>query len=158
MANKTDRCGFNVFLENDIVNFDEINYNFEKLDTMNLCVESGTASATYNGVTSGSIIWRYKKYADKTVELSAKLELGSIRCNGGSSAPYSSGEINVYFPFKLSNVYNIQMHMTSNTVGWVHDMTPKGVLDCVSFKAISMALESANVYKEISINVKGVLA
>lgn len=158
MANKTDRCGFNVFLENDIVNFDEINYNFEKLDAMNLCIESGTASSNYNGVTSGSTIWRYKKYADKTVELSVKLEFENIRCNGGSSSPYSSGEINLYFPFNFSSIYDIQMHMSSNTVGWIHDMTPKKTTDCISFKVLSTALESSNVYKEISINVKGVLA
>lgn len=157
MANQTSKNKFNTFLENDAVDFELINENFEKLDAMSLCTESGTKAANYNGTTSGSILWRYKKYADKTVELDVKLEFGNIRCNGGSAAPYYSGQINVYFPFKFSSITNIQMHMTSNTVGWVHDITPKGSLDSVSFKVLSMTYESENVYKEISLNVKGVL-
>lgn len=157
MSSQTNRCKFNTFFENDAVDFEMINENFEKLDSMNLCVESGTKSADYTGTTSGSIIWRYKKYADNTVEMSIKLEFGNIRCNGGSSAPYSSGQVNVYLPFKLSNIYNIQMHMTSNTAGWVQDVTPKGSLDYVSLKVLGMNYESENVYKEISLNVKGVL-
>ncbi len=157
MANLTEKNGFNIFLENDVVDFELINANFEKLDGMCLCTESGTKAGNYSGVTSGTILWRYKKYADKTVELSVKMEFGNIRCNSGTNAPYMSGQINVYFPFKLSNVFNIQTNMSSNTVGWVHDITPNGALDCVSFKVASMQLESVNVYKEISINVKGVL-
>lgn len=157
MASQTNRCKFNTFFENDAVDFEMINANFEKLDDMCLCVESGTKSANYTGTTSGSIIWRYKKYADDTVEMSVKLEFGNIRCNGESAAPYSSGQVNVYFPFKFSNIYNIQMHMTSSTVGWVQDVTPKGALDYVSLKVLGMQYESNNVYKEISLNIKGVL-
>ena len=157
MANQTARNKFNIFLENDFVDFEQINANFEKLDGMCLCTESGTKAANYNGTTSGSILWRYKKYADNTVSFDVKLEFGNIKCNGGAAAPYYSGQINVYFPFKLSSVYNIQMHMTSNTIGWVHDMTPKGSLDSVSFKVMSMTNESENVYKEISLHVEGVI-
>ena len=157
MANQTERCKFNTFLENDVVDFEQINSNFEKLDGMCLCTESGIKAANYDGVTSGSILWRYKKYADNNVELSIKLEFGNIACNGGTSAPYNSGQVNVYLPFKFSDIYNIQMHMTSNTPGWVQDITAKGSLDRVSLKILSMQKETVNVYKEISINVKGVL-
>lgn len=157
MANQTSRNKFNIFLENDFVDFEQINENFEKLDAMCLCTESGIKSANYNGATSGSILWRYKKYADKTVDMDVKLEFGNIRCNGGAAAPYYSGQVNVYFPFNLSSVTNIQMHMTSNTVGWVQDVTPKGTLDYVSLKVLGMQYESENIYKEISLNVKGVI-
>lgn len=157
MANQTTKNKFNIFLENDPVDFELINANFEKIDSMNLCVESGIKAANYSGVTSGSILWRYKKYSDKTIDMDIKLEFGNIRCNGGSAFPYLSGIVNVYFPFKLSNVFNIQMHMTSNTVGWVSDLTPKGALEYVSFQVLSVYSESENVYKEISISVKGVL-
>lgn len=157
MANQTARNKFNIFLENDVVDFEQINANFEKLDGMCLCTESGTKAANYTGTTSGSILWRYKKYADNTVEMDVKLEFGNIKCNGGSAAPYYSGQVTVYFPFNFSDVYNIQMHMTSNTVGWVQDITAKGSRDSVTFKVLSMTNESVNVYKEISLSVKGVL-
>lgn len=157
MASQTNRCKFNTFLENDVVDFEQINENFEKLDAMGFCVETGTKAANYDGTTSGSILWRYRKYSDNHVELSIKLEFGNLACNGGTEVPYSSGQVNVYLPFKFSDIYNIQMHMSSNTVGWVQDVTAKGSSDKVSFKVLSMDKETVTVYKEISIIVKGVL-
>ena len=40
MADQTAKNKFNIFLENDVVDFEQINENFKKLDAMNLCIES----------------------------------------------------------------------------------------------------------------------
>lgn len=158
MPNTTSNLGFNVFLENDVVDFDDINANFEKLDGMILCTESGTKTANYTGGTNSVATWRYKKFSDGTIEMSAKMEFGNLKCNGGASSPYYSGTSTVYFPFALSQVYDVQMHLASNTIGWVSDITGKSVLDYVMFRVMGTAYESDYEYKQIFINVKGVLA
>ena len=66
--------------------------------------------------------------------------------------------VQVYFPFSFSSVYDVQMHLASNTIGWVSDITGKSVLDYVMFRVMGTAYESENVYKQVFITVKGVLA
>lgn len=158
MPNQTAKNSFNTFLENEPVDWEQINANWKKLDGMNLCVESGTKTASYTGGTSSAVTWRYKKYADKTVEMSAKLEFDNLKCNGGSSAPYYSGNSQVFFPFNFTEVYNVQIHLASNTIGWVSNITGKSVLDYIMFKVMGMTSESTNIYKQIMITVKGVIA
>lgn len=157
MADQTAKNKFNIFLENDVVDFEQINENFKKLDAMNLCIESGTKTASYTGGVIGTATWRYKKFADGTIEMSTKLEFDNIKCNGGSSSPYYSGTLTVNFPFSLADLYDIQMHLASNTIGWVSDITGKSVLNYVMFRVMSTSYESENTYKQIFINVKGVL-
>lgn len=158
MPNTTSKLGLNTWLENDVVDFEEVNENFEKLDNMVMCVESGTKTANFSGGTTSVATWRYRKYSDGTVEMSAKLEFTNLKCNGGSSSPYYSGDSKVYFPFSFSSVYDVQMHLASNTIGWVSDITGKSVLDYVMFRVMGTAYESENVYKQVFITVKGVLA
>ena len=50
------------------------------------------------------------------------------------------------------------MHLASNTIGWVSDITGKSVLDYVMFRVMGTEYESENVYKQVFITVKGVLA
>lgn len=157
MSNVTDNLQFNVWLEDDVVNFEEINANFEKLDSMVMCVESGTKTSAYSGGSSSNATWKYKKYSDGTIEMSSKLEFTNLKCNGGSAAPYYSGSVLVNFPFDLKEVYDVQMHLASNTIGWVSDITGKSVLDSVNFRVMGMSSESTYVYKQVFINVKGVL-
>lgn len=157
MPNLTKNLGLNTWLENEVVNFEEINSNFEKIDGLVTCVKSDTVTSAYSGGVSGNATWRYKKYSDNTIEMSTKLEFMNIKCNGGSKAPYHSGDLKVYFPFNLSEVYNVQMHLASNTIGWVSDITGKSVLDYVIFRVMSMEYESTEIYKQIFINVKGVM-
>ena len=90
--------------------------------------------------------------------MSTKMEFTNIKCNGGSSAPYYSGTLSLYFPFTLSQVYDVQMHLASNTIGWVSDITGQSVLDKVMFRLLNMEYESDYKYKQVFINVKGVLA
>lgn len=158
MPNTTSKLSLNTWLENDVVDFEKVNENFEKLDNMVMCIESGTKTANFSGGTTSVATWRYRKYSDGTVEMSAKLEFTNLKCNGGSSSPYYSGDSKVYFPFSFSSVYDVQMHLASNTIGWVSDITGKSVLDYVMFRVMGTAYESENVYKQVFITVKGVLA
>ena len=50
------------------------------------------------------------------------------------------------------------MHLASNTIGWIADITNKTVLDSVTFKVATAYKENDLVYKQIFLNVKGVLA
>ena len=158
MPNTTENLGLNIWLENEVVDFEEINENFKKLDTMIMCIESGTKTANYTGGSDSVATWRYKKYSDKSIEMWAKLQFTNLKCNGGTSSPYYSEESKIYFPFTLSSVNDVQMHLASNTIGWVSDITGQSVLDSVRFRVMSTAYESTTLYKQIFINVKGVLA
>nr|DAI11830.1 MAG TPA: hypothetical protein [Caudoviricetes sp.] len=155
MPNQTAKMQFNTFLENDVVDWSLINDNFEKLDNVVLCVESGEKTAAYSGGVTGNATWRYKKYSDGSIELYTKMEFDNIKCNGGASSPYYSGTSKVMFPFRLTAVHDVQMHLASNTIGWVSDITGKSVIDYVMFRVMSTAYESTNIYKQVFINVKG---
>lgn len=157
-ANKTKNLGFNIWLENEPVNFEEMNENFEKIDHFALCIESGVKTASYSGGSDTVANWRYKKYSDGTVEMSVKLNFTNLKCNGGSKSPYYSEASHVYFPFSLSEIYDVQMHLASNTIGWVSDITNKTVTDKVVFKVMGVDSENDYINKQVFINVKGVLA
>lgn len=156
MPNPTTNLGLNTWLENEVVNFEEVNQNFEKLDTMVMCIESGTKTSSYSGGSDSVTTWRYKKYSDGTIDMSAKLNFTNLKCNSGSAIPYYSSDLKVYFPFALSEVYDVQMHMASNTIGWVSNITDRSILDYVMFRVMAMELETTDKYKRIFINVKGV--
>lgn len=132
-----------------------INENFEKLDNMTLCIESGEKTAAYSGGVTGNATWRYKKYSDGSVELYTGIEFKSLKCSAGSSIPYCSENVKVSFPITLTSIDNAQLHMASDTVGWVSNITGKNILDYIMFKVASMKNESSYVYKQIFINVKG---
>lgn len=157
MPNKTTNLDLNTWLENEVVDFSEINANFEKIDSLVSCVESGIKTSNYTGGSDSVAKWRYKKYSDGTVEMSAKLGFTNLKCNGGSKSPYYSGTSNVYFPFTLTEVYDVQMHLASNTIGWVSDITGQTVKDMVMFRVMATESESTEKYKQIFIQVKGVI-
>lgn len=156
--NKTTNLKLNTWLENEPVNFEEVNENFEIIDKLPFVIESGTKVGTYTGGTQSSNTWRYKKYSDGTIEMHTKLEFDNLKCNGGSEAPYYSGTSKVTFPFSLAGVHDVQMHLASNTIGWVSDITGKSVIDYVLFRVASVYKEDSLEYKQVFINVKGVLA
>lgn len=158
MASKSEKMGFNIFLDTDVVDFELINENFNKLENAVICIESGTKTSSYTGGVSGSTTWRYKKFSDGTIEMTAKMGFDNLKCNGGTTSPYYSGDTKVYFPFTFSSVYDVQMHMASNTIGWVSDITGKSALDHVVFRVMATTKEDSYEYKQIFINVKGVLA
>lgn len=157
MANKTKNLHLNTWLESDPVNFEELNANFEAIDQLVSCVESGSKTAGYSGGSDSVATWRYKKYSDGTVEMSAKLNFTNLKCNGGSAAPYYSGTVTVSFPFEFAEIYDVQMHLASNTIGWVSDITGEAVNNKVMFRVMGMWLETDFIYKQVFVNIKGVL-
>lgn len=156
--NKTEKLGLNIWLENEPVNFEEINENFEEIDKMPIPIESGTKSSPYTGGSDSSATWLYKKYSDGSVEMCTRLEFTNLKCNGGTSAPYYSGVSEVTVPFTLSRTYDVQMHLASNTIGWISDITGRAAMDVIRFRVMAMGLETDTEYKQVFINVKGVLA
>lgn len=157
MPNKTANLELNTWLENEVVDFEEVNANFEKIDKLVSCVESGIKTANYTGGSDSVAKWRYKKYSDGTVEMSTVIYFTNLKCNGGVKAPYYSGSSTINFPLSLSAVYNVQMHLASNTFGWVSNITGKTVADSVMFRLMSLEYESNEEYKQVFINVKGVV-
>lgn len=155
MPNTTAKIGFNTFLENDVLDFEKVNENFEKLDKMLLCVESGEKTATYSGDTSGNATWKYRKYSDGSIDFYTKLELSNTKCSNGSSTPYYSGTFKVLFPFQLTSVDDVQMHVSSTSNTWIADVTDRSIVDNVSFNILSSTSESAAVHKTVYISVKG---
>lgn len=155
MPKLSSNMNFNLFLENDVVDYELINANFESIDKMVLCIESGEKTATYSGGATGNAIWRYKKYSDGTIELYTKIGFATLACNQGSKSPYHTSDCKAYIPISLTAIDNIQMHMVSDTLGWVNNSTGKDVLDCLTFKFISINSENDYVYKQVHISVKG---
>lgn len=155
MSDLTPNLSFNTFLENEVMDYEKINENFDKLDGYALCIESGEKTAAYSGGASGNAVWRYKKYSDGTIEMYTKIELENLKCNSGASSPYYSSDMKVMLPMNLVNIDYVNMFLTSDTVGYVSDKTGKNVLDYVLFKVISNALESSNIFKRVFIEVKG---
>lgn len=162
--NKTTKLGLNIWLENEAVNFEEVNENFTKIDAIPFCVESGTKSASFTGGASGDVVvWYYKKYSDGTIELNAKLDYNDLRCVNGEGAPYYSSESKVNFPFSLAKIYSVQMHLIDREhLGWVQDTTPKDILTYANYVVVGFLKEDADSvptpsYKQVYITVKGVL-
>ena len=154
-VNKTTNLKLNTWLENDPVDFEEINENFNIIDSLPICIESGTKTGTYTGGTTTVNTWRYKKYSDGSIEMFTKLEFDNLKCNSGTEAPYYSGSSKVTFPFALKAVRDVQMHLASNTIGWISDTTGRNVIDYVSFRIAAIHKEDSAEYKQVFINVKG---
>lgn len=157
MPNKTPILGLNTWLESDFVNWQDLNENFEKLDSTSVCRETGTAVASYTGGSVTSVQWRYKKYSDGTVEMSASFPYNTLACNNGTSVPYESGITDISFPFMFSDIYNVQVYMASELKGWVSNITKAETLDHLTLVVLSMTKENIPMNKRLFINVKGVL-
>ena len=159
MPKLTPKLGLNTWLENEIVNFEEINANFERLDVMPMCVESGTKTASYSGTTSGTTPWYYRKYSDGTIDMFTCVSYTDLICSKGSSAPYYSEDSKVYLPFDIMQFLDVQMHLvTPDTYGWVVDATDKVAFDHVKIRVASNTYELNSSYdKRVYISIKGVL-
>ena len=157
MPISTSHLNLNTWLESEVVDFEEINDNFKKIDALVSCTESGKKTANYTGGSDSVATWYYKKYTDKSIEMWAKLNFTNLKCDGGTKSPYYSVDSKVFFPFVLSDVIDVQMHLASNTIGWISDITERSVLDYVRFKVMATEKEVTTLYKRIYISVKGVL-
>lgn len=157
MATKSTKFGFNLFLENDIVNFEELNDNFKKIEDLVLITESGVKSATYTEGSEANVKWYYRKYSDGTLEMWTKIGYSKLICETGAAGQYSSAESTINFPFAFSSIENVQMSLNADMTGYVVNTTANAVLDSLKLKVISANKESTDIFKQISINVKGVL-
>lgn len=158
MASKTDKLKLNIWEETDVVNFEEVNENFKTLDGMVMCIESGTKTAPYTGGYGDSIAtWHYKKYSDGTIDMSAKLIYSNLKCNGETAqGVFYSGSSKVTFPFEFRDVFDIQMHLASNSNGWISDISNKSIYNDLTFRLLAVHKETEEMYKQVFVNVKGV--
>lgn len=156
MASKTTNLGLNTWNETDIVNFEEMNQNFETIDTLVHCVESGYITAPYTNGSNTTAEWYYRKYSDGMVEVSADLTYTQLICDQGSAAPYYSAKHSeVTLPFVFDRVYDLQMHIASNSMSWVTNITGSNISNRVIFRLFNMAVESSELYKQVFIHIKG---
>lgn len=155
MPNKTTKLGLNTFLESEVLNYEDVNYNFEKIDEYPICIESGKKSSTYSGAVSGNATWYYRKYSDGTIDLYTNIETTGLKCSSGASAPYHSNTTKILIPISLSTIYGTELSLTSEYLGWVADITGKNVNDYITFQVVGLKVESNNTYKRVYIHIKG---
>lgn len=159
MPNKTKNIGLTTWLESDVVDFEQVNDNFEKIDALVNCIEAGVIVGSYDdGGTVATTNWHYKKYSNGSVKMDAKLVFNNLICDTGDEIPYYSDSVTITYPFQFSSVYSVQMHAVSNGITWVADITGKTVVDSTTFRLVTRAKESGTVYKQVYITVKGWLA
>lgn len=155
MPNKTSKLKLNTFLENEAVDYTQVNENFEILDKCPICTESGEKTSAYTGASSGNATWYYRKYSDGTVDLYTKIETTALKCSSGASAPYYSDTIKLVLPIELSTIYSTEINSASEYLGWMANVTGKNVNDYILFRAAGAKIESSNAYKCVFIHIKG---
>ena len=156
MATKTPNLGLNTWIETDPVNFEEMNYNFETIDKLVHCVESGFITAPYTNGSNTIADWYYRKYSDGMVEICADLTFTKLMCDQGSAAPYYSADHSeITLPFTFVRVYDLQMHTASNSLSWVTNITGGNVTNRVIFRRFSMSVESSELYKQVFVRIVG---
>lgn len=155
MPNQTAKMQFNTFLENDVVDWELINQNFEKLDDTVLCIESGEKTAAYSGGSSGNAVWYYKIYSDGSLDMYTILDINNLRCSNGGKIPYYSDKVTVNFPFKLNNVNYMNIHVVSDDYVMVSNVTQKTSNDIIVFRLAAMESESNYKARQIYIEIKG---
>lgn len=158
MSSKTKNLGLTTWDDTDPVDFEEINDNFEKIDNLVSCIESGVAQSTYTGGARETVDWHYKKYSDGSVDMTGVVYYTTLLCSNGDAPLYSSDVSDVTFPFEFNDIFDVQMNLTSGTFGWVCNANSATSLDHISLRIYNMWKETADVYKYIYINIKGKLA
>ena len=168
MPNQTAKLKLNTFLENEAVNFEDLNENFEKIDGYVICTGSGTRSSAYTEGANSTATWHYKKYSDGTIDMSTKLEFTNLVCNrlpgSGSGSVYRSVTSTVNFPFGTYEIYDVQIHLVSDISSydnhaWVSNITDRNVTNALTFRLNSSTNEGSNrsINRQVYINIKGVL-
>ena len=153
MSSKTSNLGLTIWNDTDPVDFEEINSNFQTIDGLANCIESGIVTVSYNGGTNTDVNWYYKKYSDGVAEACVILSYNTLTCNTGTAAPYESTVSTINFPFTFSAIYNIQMNLVSETTGWIANTSVS--LDRAAFKVCNIVQETEATYKQVCVSVKG---
>lgn len=155
-VNTTSRLGLHIWNEDEIVDFDEFNENFKNIDKLHLITESGSKTANTTGGTNNIVSWYYRLFIDGTIDMYCKLDYDTLKCNVGSAAPYTTQELTVTFPFSFTEIRDVRMSLkSSETKGWVFNVTEEGVLNKLAFVIGSFTKEESNGHKTIYISLKG---
>lgn len=158
MPNSTANLGLNIFLEDEVFDVDQVNENFQKLDVVPMCTETGTMTSYYSGASVGTITWYYKRYQDKTIELNASVSLNLLITKNGTSQPYYSDTVEVGLPVQFSSIYDAHISVASNTQCWPSIIASSRIIDSLNFVLLSKnkVTSTTNNFKTIFIQVKGV--
>lgn len=159
MPNQTTNLGLTTWLESDVVDFEQMNANFEKIDALVNCIESGTKIGTFSdGGATNTATWHYKKYSNGSIELDARLVFDNLICASGDGIPYYSDSVSIVYPFSFSSVYSLSIHAVSNNIIWATDISGGSSVDGATFRVLTRSKESSASYKQVYISVKGWLA
>lgn len=154
----TPNLGFNVFQEMDVVDFEEINDNFEKLDDYVMITEAGTSTAT---VGSDVVTWSYRKFSNHVVEMEGKLELNNTLCNVAVGSIYNCANITVNLPITVSILYDRQISASCPDINvWACDKTASTATSSITACILTTsdaetAVGAVAKHKELFIKVKG---
>ena len=174
-SKKSKNLNMNLFLETDYVDFEDINNNFEIIDSKPFCVKSGFTIAKYqqyilsNGNENtqyGSetdVKWYYKVYNDKTFEMYAKIELTNLQCITAIGSLYRSGYVRVAIPskysdnttFNIASIRDIKLSLSSDSYDWPVLTTRSSINDYFTFRLVGPKAEKTSIYRQIFLNVKG---
>lgn len=155
-SDKTLNLGFHSWIETDAVNFEEINENFDKIDNLVHCTESGIMTMPYTNGSNTTAEWYYRKYSDGMVEACADLTYTNLICDQGSEAPYYSAKHSeITLPFTFARVYDLQMHLASNSMSWVTNITGSNISNRVIFRLFNVTVESSELYKQVFVHIVG---
>ena len=175
---KTKNLGMNLFIDTDVVDFNDINKNFNVLDALPFCVKSGVTTATYqqyilkNGNENTAygnpidVKWNYKIYNDKTFEMYAKIELTTLSCTAAIGSLFRSGYLRVYLPnkysdgtmFNIAEVSDLNINMSSDSYDWIILTNGPSIVNNFTFRIVGPKKETYSVYRQIFVNVKGVIS
>ena len=158
MPTQSTNLSLKLFLESDVVDFEDINSNFEAIDAHIGFKDTTSGTSSYSGAASGTTTWKITKFYDNTVEMTTVLNLSTVACSTGSAMPYYSSSISLYFPVALTSFDFVSLNLQSEgTAGWISDDTAQTNVDHLTFRIASVSSESSAVFKRVFVKVKGVL-
>lgn len=102
MANTTN-LNFKLFLESDYVDFNDINNNFEIIDSLHIPIKHFKSDLTWKvgNTAMGVSKWNVSLYADKEFEMSTSFTVSNLPANesiGTNTGMYKTKTINIPFP------------------------------------------------------------
>ena len=159
MPNKTTNLKLNTWLESDVVDFEQVNENFQIIDGLVNCMEAGTWTSTYtDGDVTRTATWYYRKYTNGHVDMYGKLGFnrGDLLCSEGDESPYYSEYKQINYPVTFTSIYHLDIG-TSNTKNsnWTVNLTGSSTMGYCGFRLVSRPKETENAYKVVYISVKG---
>lgn len=165
---RTPNLGLATWLENDIVNFEDINDNFEKLDNCIVGLSKGYESepATVIGGGANASPWKYKTYSDGSTEITIAIQYAALRCCTANSAAgvYASETSTVYLPpthvfdyihdIRITAVNELSVG-TKQAYNWASIIEYDSFSRAIRFALLSTESEPDTNIKQVYISIKG---